>query len=90
MAEDTSWAETRKLILNELERMDKSISGLGTKIDALRDNGRDNLERLRKEYDEKLSSINVQIAMMQVKIGLGAAILSVATSVIVSWLMKAH
>lgn len=88
--EDLSWSESRKLILNELDRMEKAIEDVGSKVDRLRDSGRDNLEAMRKEYDSRFSSVNVQLAMMQVKIGLGAAVLSIAVSVLVSWLTKGH
>lgn len=88
--DDLSWSESRKLIVSGLERMEKEIAALGDKLDTLRDQDRDNRERMRKEYDEKISDVKIQIAMLQVKIGVGAAILSVATSVLVSWLSRGH
>lgn len=70
--------------------MDGSISALSDKMDKVRDGYRDGIENLRKVYDERFGNVNVQIAMMQVKIAVGATVLSLATSVLVSWLMKGH
>lgn len=88
--DDASWTESRKLILAELERMERTITSLGGKIDALRDNGRDSMEKLRVEYDRRINDLNISIAMMQTKIAVGASVLATAVSVIVSWLMKGH
>lgn len=60
-----SWTEYRKLVVQELERLDHSISQLSTKID----------EFMRGD----ISKIKIDIAMLQVKAGVWGVLGGVLT-----------
>lgn len=54
------WGEYRKLILAELERLNRVISALDSKLEAFR--------------NDDISSLKVEVAMLKVKAGLWGAL----------------
>lgn len=57
---EKSWREYRRLILSELESLNKAIEGLNRKIDDLR--------------NEEISVLKVNVAMLQLKCSLWGAL----------------
>ncbi len=57
--DDRSWPEYRRLVLSELERIDKRLSGLYEKLD-----------KDFESRDIRMRSAEISIAMLQVKCGM--------------------
>ena len=57
--DERTWPEYRRLVLSELERIDRSLGTLNEKIDKSFD-----------DRDDRMRSAEVNIAMLQIKCGL--------------------
>lgn len=69
----TGWLEYRRLVLNELERLDDAIKNLDEKLDK-----RD------KEQDAKVSAINLELLTLRVKAGIYGALAGAIFSTLVA------
>jgi hypothetical protein len=67
------WPEYRKLVLNELERIEKDIRSLHDKFDAL-----------KATIGTDMSAMQVQIAMLKVKAGMVGAMTGAVTGLAVA------
>lgn len=61
--DERSWPEYRRLVLNELERIDRALGALNMKLDAG-----------AAEKDKGISDLRVNVAMLQVKCGMWGAL----------------
>ncbi len=79
----TGWLEYRRLVLNELERLDEAIKNLDTKLDE-----RD------KAQDTKVSAINLELLTLKIKASvygaLAGAIFSALVDIGSALLYRAH
>ena len=79
----TGWLEYRRLVLNELERLDEAIKNLDKKLDE-----RD------KAQDVKVSAINLELLTLKIKASvygaLAGAIFSALVAIGSALLYKAH
>jgi hypothetical protein len=71
---DRTWGEYRRLILNELERINKSIDDVNTKI-----------ERFRQD---DLSQIKTDIALLKFQAALWGALASAVVSGVIAFVFK--
>jgi uncharacterized protein YoxC len=71
--DEASWAGYRRLVISELERIDRGVKGLHDKMDA-----RD------AETDNQIASMKTQIALLQVKSGTISALVSAVTGLAVA------
>lgn len=70
--DERSWPEYRRLVLNELERIDRALNALNTKLDSA------GIER-----DKAISDLRVSVAMLQVKCSMWGALCGFGTAVAV-------
>ena len=69
----TGWLEYRRLVLNELERLDEAIKNLDTKLD----------ER-NKAQDTKVSAINLELLTLKIKASVYGALAGAIFSALVA------
>ena len=69
----TGWLEYRRLVLNELERLDEAIKNLDNKLDK-----RD------KEQDAKVSAINLELLTLRIKASIYGALAGAIFSTLVA------
>lgn len=74
MEETGSWGEYRKLLLSELERMNKAIEETNRKLDGFR--------------RDEINQLQLDMAMLKVKSGIASAIVSVLVSIGVALILK--
>jgi hypothetical protein len=67
---DLSWAGYRRLVISELERIDKGVKGLHEKMDA-RDSA----------TDREIAKMKTEIAMLKVKSGMISALVSALVTI---------
>lgn len=61
--DERSWPEYRRLVLNELERIDRALGTMNTKLDLG-----------AVERDRGIGDLRVAVAMLQVKCGMWGAL----------------
>lgn len=65
-----NFTEYRRLILGELERLSTAVIQLSGKIDSIRDS---DLTAIRANITKELTAVQIDVAMLKVKMGLIAA-----------------
>lgn len=71
-SDDRSWPEYRKLVINELERIDRGLANLNVKLDAA-----------LGERDGRTRSLEISVAMLQVKCGMWGALAGLGSALAV-------
>ena len=64
---DGNWAEYKRLVLSELERLNTGISGLQKSIIDCRDEMQRSIVASREETQKAIAACNVEIGMLKVK-----------------------
>lgn len=75
--DERSWTEYRRLILNELERIDRGMTTLNVKMD-----------NATSTRDADITALRVEIAMLKVKASMWGGASGTAVAAVASFLFK--
>lgn len=88
-SDERSWAEYRKLVINELERIDKGLGTLNTKLDGALNSRDDKLDAALALRDQAIRKLEITVAMLKIQCGMWGGAAGLATAV-GSYLLKTH
>lgn len=74
LSDERSWTEYRRLVITELERIDRGMVALSAKMDVTSTTLSTKIDLTIAERDNRITDLKVAVAMLQVKAGMiGAA-----------------
>lgn len=76
--DDSSWFESRRLIISQLATMESAIHELGSKIDRFNDSAREKAIEVAKESQSGISLLNLRVAMLELRAKLWGGVIGLA------------
>lgn len=73
--EFSSWLESRRLIIAQLNTMASSIKDLGDKVDRFNEGARERSDDMSKEAREAVNQLNVRLSVLDMQVKTWAAVI---------------
>lgn len=73
--EYSSWLESRRLIIAQLNTMAASIKDLGDKVDRFNEGARERSDDMSKEAREAVNQLNVRLSVLDMQVKTWAAVI---------------
>ena len=76
--DDSSWIESRRLIISQLATMEVAIHELSNKIDKFNDAAREKAIEVAKDAQVGISELNLRVAMLELRAKLWGGVIGLA------------